>query len=135
MIKSLLNWFTKNFLKLPTKLGFRNFVERIQSSLRNLELTTEACLQDDQLLTYSFLESEQMLPAGHNLHPFTKSRMGFSEEEQLLYGPEFRKGFQLDYFLIHKDCITEKSLPGISAKEIFENGLLAMESYDFEKHQ
>lgn len=112
--------------------GFRNFVERIQSSLRNLELTTEACLQDDQLLTYSFLESEQMLPAGHNLHPFTKSRMGFSEEEQLLYGPEFGKGFQLDYFLIHKDCITEKSLPGISAKEIFEKWTSLPESYDFE---
>ncbi|PWN67121.1 GNAT family N-acetyltransferase [Chryseobacterium oncorhynchi] len=129
-IQKLIELIYKEFSDRYTETGLENFEKRIQSSLRNLELTTEACLQQQNLLSYSFLESEQMLPAGHNLHPFTKSRMGFSEEEQVLYGPEFKNGFQLEYFLIHKDCISEKSLPGISAKEIFGNLASIPENYD-----
>ncbi|MEG0925502.1 GNAT family N-acetyltransferase [Chryseobacterium sp.] len=129
-IQKLIELIYKEFSDRYTETGLEHFEKRIQSSLRNLELTTEACLQQQNLLSYSFLESEQMLPAGHNLHPFTKSRMGFSEEEQILYGPEFKNGFQLEYFLIHKDCITEKSLPGISAKEIFGKLASIPENYD-----
>lgn len=129
-IQKLIELIYKEFSDRYTETGLENFEKRIQSSLRNLELTTEACLQQQNLLSYSFLESEQMLPAGHNLHPFTKSRMGFSEEEQVLYGPEFKNGFQLEYFLIHKDCISEKSLPGISAKEIFGKLASIPENYD-----
>ncbi|MFP3831385.1 GNAT family N-acetyltransferase [Chryseobacterium sp. SIMBA_028] len=129
-IQKLIELIYKEFSDRYTETGLEHFEKRIQSSLRNLELTTEACLQQQNLLSYSFLESEQMLPAGHNLHPFTKSRMGFSEEEQILYGPEFKNGFQLEYFLIHKDCISEKSLPGISAKEIFGKLASIPENYD-----
>ncbi|WP_276875454.1 GNAT family N-acetyltransferase [Chryseobacterium joostei] len=129
-IQKLIELIYKEFSDRYTETGLEHFEKRIQSSLRNLELTTEACLQQQSLLSYSFLESEQMLPAGHNLHPFTKSRMGFSEEEQVLYGPEFKNGFQLEYFLIHKDCISEKSLPGISAKEIFGKLASIPENYD-----
>lgn len=129
-IQKLIELIYKEFSDRYTETGLEHFEKRIQSSLRNLELTTEACLQQQNLLSYSFLESEQMLPAGHNLHPFTKSRMGFSEEEQVLYGPEFKNGFQLEYFLIHKDCISEKSLPGISAKEIFGRLASIPENYD-----
>ncbi|MGE8432535.1 GNAT family N-acetyltransferase [Chryseobacterium joostei] len=129
-IQKLIELIYKEFSDRYTETGLEHFEKRIQSSLRNLELTTEACLQQQNLLSYSFLESEQMLPAGHNLHPFTKSRMGFSEEEQVLYGPEFKNGFQLEYFLIHKDCISEKSLPGISAKEIFGKLASIPENYD-----
>ncbi|AZA98668.1 GNAT family N-acetyltransferase [Chryseobacterium joostei] len=129
-IQKLIELIYREFSDRYTETGLEHFEKRIQSSLRNLELTTEACLQQQSLLSYSFLESEQMLPAGHNLHPFTKSRMGFSEEEQVLYGPEFKNGFQLEYFLIHKDCISEKSLPGISAKEIFGKLASIPENYD-----
>lgn len=129
-IQKLIELIYKEFSDRYTETGLEHFEKRIQSSLRNLELTTEACLQQQSLLSYSFLESEQMLPAGHNLHPFTKSRMGFSEEEQVLYSPEFKNGFQLEYFLIHKDCISEKSLPGISAKEIFGKLASIPENYD-----
>ncbi|GEN70670.1 GNAT family N-acetyltransferase [Chryseobacterium lathyri] len=90
--------------------GLELFTKRIHSSLRNLEMIMEEGLQDQDALTYSFLESEQQLPVGHNLHPFTKARMGFSREEQLLYGPEFNKGIQLEYFLVHKSCVQEQSV-------------------------
>lgn len=111
--------------------GAERFTERITSSVRNLQLTSAAISERQKPIGYSFLESEQMLPAGHNLHPFTKSRMGFSEEEQEQYAPEFENGFQLDYFLIHKECISEQSLPGTSAKEIFATLASVPEKYDF----
>ncbi|REC45328.1 GNAT family N-acetyltransferase [Chryseobacterium pennipullorum] len=128
----LIGLIYREFSDTYSETGLNRFADRIKSSLKNLELTTEACSQKEETLTYSFLESEQKLPAGHHLHPFTKSRMGFSEDEQMLFGPESGKGFPLDYFLIHKDCVTEKSLPGISAKEIFEKLVSIPESYDFE---
>ncbi|MCJ7936170.1 MAG: GNAT family N-acetyltransferase [Chryseobacterium sp.] len=130
--EKLIELIYQEFSDTQSETGFERFAQRVKSSLKNLELTTEACSQKEKPLSYSFLESEQMLPAGHNLHPFTKSRMGFSEEEHVLYGPEYGKRFQLDYFLIHKDCISEKSLPGISAKEIFEKWVSIPESYDFD---
>lgn len=131
-IQQLIEMIYKEFSDQYTEEGLEIFDKRIHSSVRNLELTTEACLQQQNLFDYSFLESEQMLPVGHNLHPFTKSRMGFSEDEQILYGPEFKKGFQLHYFLIHKDCITEQSLPGISAKEIVSKMTSLPENHDSE---
>lgn len=115
-----------------TEEGLDRFTQRIKSSVRNLQITSEVISERQQPISYSFLESEQILPAGHNLHPFTKSRMGFSEEEQKLYAPEFENGFQLDYFLIHKDCISEQSLPGISAKEIFATLACVPEEYYFD---
>lgn len=130
--ENLIEMIYREFSDIYTEEGLKCFTKRIRSSISNLKLTTEACLEKQNSVSYSFLESEQMLPIGHNLHPFTKSRMGFSEEEHILYSPEFQKGFQLDYFLIHKDCVSEKSLPGISAKEIFRNLVSIPENYDSE---
>lgn len=57
----------------------------------------------------SFLEAEQLLPEGHPTHPLTKSREGFTPEELLQYSPETGARFQLHYFLVHPDHVTEKS--------------------------
>lgn len=118
-VDQLVSLVYKEFSDTFTESGLQRFKERMQSNLRNLEKTL-ACSADQNPLSYSFLESEQILPVGHNLHPFTKSRMGFSEEQQLSYCPEFGKGFQLDYFLVDKKLVTERSLPGISAQELIE---------------
>lgn len=101
--------------------GLELFTNRIHSSLKNLELTISADYQEKGPISYSFLESEQRLPVGHNLHPFTKARMGFSKEEQLLYGPEFNKEIQLEYFLVHKDNIAEHSVVGIPYNEFLKS--------------
>ncbi|PIF45871.1 siderophore synthetase component [Chryseobacterium sp. 52] len=100
--------------------GLDLFTKRIHSSLRNLEMIMQEGLQDKDALTYSFLESEQQLPVGHNLHPFTKARMGFSREEQLLYGPEFNRGIQLEYFLVNKNSVQENSVLDIPYSEFLE---------------
>lgn len=101
--------------------GLELFTKRIQSSFRNLELIMNAGAQENDPVSYSFLESEQRLPAGHNLHPFTKARMGFSKEEQLLYGPEFNKEIQLEYFLVHKNNVVENSVLEISYNEFLKS--------------
>ncbi|MDQ1100599.1 GNAT family N-acetyltransferase [Chryseobacterium sp. SORGH_AS_1048] len=131
-LEELTEMIYREFCDTFNEKGSARFIERVESSIRNLQLTAEAILERQTTIGYSFLESEQMLPAGHNLHPFTKSRMGFSEEEQKRYAPEFGHGFQLDYFLIHKDCISEQSLPGISAKEIFAILASVPEQYYFD---
>ncbi len=105
----------------PTQQGQELFTKRIQNSFRNLQMIMNEGLKDKDALTYSFLESEQQLPVGHNLHPFTKARMGFSREEQLLYGPEFNKGIQLEYFLVHKSCVKENSVMDISYTEFLKS--------------
>ncbi len=131
-LEELVEMIYKEFCDTFTEEGLSRFTQRIKSSIKNLKTTAEAISERQKTIGYSFLESEQILPVGHNLHPFTKSRMGFSEEEQKLYAPEFEKGFQLDYFLIHKDCISEKSLPGISAKEIFAKLASVPDEYYFD---
>lgn len=131
-LEELIEMIYIEFCDTFTEEGLDRFTQRIKSSVRNLQITSEAILERQKPISYSFLESEQILPVGHNLHPFTKSRMGFSEEEQKRYAPEFENGFQLDYFLIHKDCISEQSLSGISAKEIFATLASVPEEYYFD---
>ncbi|MDR6922582.1 GNAT family N-acetyltransferase [Chryseobacterium sp. 2987] len=111
----------KELSEQSTQQGLELFTKRIHSSLRNLELIMDAGLQGKNELTYSFLESEQQLPVGHNLHPFTKARMGFSREEQLLYGPEFNREIQLEYFLVHKSCVKENSVLDIPYSRFLES--------------
>ncbi|MBT2619510.1 GNAT family N-acetyltransferase [Chryseobacterium sp. ISL-6] len=111
----------KEFSESFNEKGFDKFIDRIHSSLKNMELTIAANSQNNKTSAYSFLESEQQLPIGHNLHPFTKSRMGFSEGEQLHYGPEFGKAIQLEYFLIDKHSVRENSVLEISCKELLKS--------------
>lgn len=122
----------KEFSESFNEKGFDQFIDRIHSSLKNMELTIAANSQNTKALTYSFLESEQQLPIGHNLHPFTKSRMGFSENEQLHYGPEFGKVIQLEYFLIDKYSVRENSVLEISCKKLLENIVSLPESTEKE---
>lgn len=120
-IDQLIQMVYKEFSESFNEPGFQRFTERIHSSIKNLELTLAAYAKEKKPLSYSFLESEQQLPVGHNLHPFTKSRMGFSKEEQIQFGPEFNQEIQLDYFLVDKNCIKESSVLKTPLKEILEN--------------
>ena len=43
----------------------------------------------------SYLDFEAWTPEGHNLHPGAKTRQGFSEQDQLNYGPEFSETVEL----------------------------------------
>ncbi|MDI3234287.1 IucA/IucC family protein [Exiguobacterium antarcticum] len=57
----------------------------------------------------TFLEHEQTVRFGHWFHPTPKSRVGMHDWEQVAYAPEFRNGFQLDYFAVDESLLTEAS--------------------------
>ena len=57
----------------------------------------------------TFLEYEQTVRFGHWFHPTPKSRVGMHDWEQVAYAPEFRNGFQLDYFGVNEYLLTEAS--------------------------
>lgn len=62
----------------------------------------------------SFIDSEQSLVIGHQLHPVAKSREGFSSIDLQTYSPETAGRFQLHYFaadmaLVHQDSALEKT--------------------------
>lgn len=120
----------KEFSDRFNEEGFEQFIERIHSSIKNLEYTMASYEEEKKPQTYSFLESEQQLPIGHNLHPFTKSRMGFSEAEQFCFGPEFNKAIQLEYFLVDRDYVKDSSILEVSSRKILESILSLPEDFE-----
>ena len=120
----------KEFSDRFNEEGFDRFIERIHSSTKNMELTMAAYSENDDPLTYSFIESEQELPVGHNMHPFTKSRMGFSKAEQINFGPEFKKGMQLEYFLVNKDHVEAYAVFQESAKKVLQDMVSLPEDFE-----
>lgn len=86
--------------------------ERMQNSISNLALYLEHHKENGFSANspeMSFIEGEQSLILGHNVHPLPKSREGFSKEELFQYSPETRGNFPLHFFLIHPENVIEKS--------------------------
>jgi siderophore synthetase component len=75
----------------------------------------------------SFIEAEQSLLLGHSLHPLTKTREGFTTDDLLQYSPETQARFPLHYFLIHPECVQEKSTERVLPCEWLKQELLAGE--------
>ncbi|MBB5638665.1 siderophore synthetase component [Pedobacter cryoconitis] len=85
---------------------------RLENSISNLRGYLFDFQENDQTANQpelSFIEAEQSLILGHSVHPLPKSREGFTETELAQYSPETRGQFQLHYFLIHPEYVTEKS--------------------------
>ncbi|MCG3017812.1 hypothetical protein KZ288_29200, partial [Escherichia coli] len=57
----------------------------------------------------SFLQSEQALLIGHQLHPTPKSRQGILPEEETIFAPELKGKFQLHYFYAEASLVKEGS--------------------------
>jgi len=71
----------------------------------------------------SFIQSEQALLIGHQLHPTGKSRSGFSHSEMLQYSPETAEQFQLTYFAVQKNYLHEDSATGTPTHAIIKQTL------------
>ncbi len=71
----------------------------------------------------SFIQSEQALLIGHQLHPTGKSRSGFSHSEMLQYSPETAEQFQLVYFAVQKKYLHEDSATGTPTHAIIKQSL------------
>ncbi|WP_085991451.1 IucA/IucC family protein [Oceanobacillus senegalensis] len=68
----------------------------------------------------TFLQSEQALLIGHQLHPTPKSRQGILSEEESVFGPELKGEFQLHYFRAHRSLVREQSACNQSATDIIK---------------
>lgn len=69
----------------------------------------------------SFIDSEQSLVVGHQLHPIAKSREEFSSTDLQQYSPETAGRFQLHYFAISTDYIHQDSALNVDSVSIIKN--------------
>jgi len=116
-------------------------LERINDSITNTAIFLEEALHDNILgalnkLSIPFIEAEQSMLLGHQLHPVSKSRMGFSRKELALYTPEMRNSFQLHYFLADPEFVVEKSTYSTDITQkirtaLLENHRTSAEAKDF----
>lgn len=79
----------------------------------------DECCQTDK----TFLQSEQSLLAGHQLHPTPKSLQGIDEGELGIYLPERKGAFQLHYFQAEEELVEEDSAVTRRASTIIKEEL------------
>jgi siderophore synthetase component len=104
-----------NELIVRVLLSYENmklFIEKRQEEL-------ETCYKWDK----TFLESEQSLLIGHQLHPTPKSRQGILPEEEEVFGPEVNGKFQLHYFRAHESLVVEQSAESQTASLLIKEQL------------
>ncbi|KAA9030679.1 IucA/IucC family protein [Niallia endozanthoxylica] len=89
-------------LMLRTILSYQN-MKRIISDRSN---SLQECYQKEK----TFLQSEQSLLIGHQVHPTPKSRQGIDEDEEAIFAPERKGAFQLHYFRAAKTIVEEGSV-------------------------
>ena len=75
----------------------------------------------------TFIEAEQSLLLGHSMHPLTKTREGFTTDDLLQFSPETKARFPLHYFLIHPECVIEKSTESTLPCDWLKQELLSSE--------
>ncbi|MFK7677670.1 IucA/IucC family protein [Priestia megaterium] len=107
-------------------LQVNELIVRVLLSYENMKLfigkrqkELETCYKWDK----TFLESEQSLLIGHQLHPTPKSRQGILPEEEKVFGPEVNGKFHLHYFRAHKSLVTEQSAESQTASQLIKEQL------------
>lgn len=73
------------------------FLSRVQASDEYINST------NDTALPKNFIESEQSLIGGHNMHPSPKVCEPLNHDERTAYMPEFKGTFDIEWFAIKKD--------------------------------
>ncbi|MFC0274036.1 IucA/IucC family protein [Metabacillus herbersteinensis] len=108
-------------------LQVNDLIVRVLLSYENMNLfiekrkqELEECYKWDK----TFLQSEQSLLIGHQLHPTPKSRQGILPEEESLFAPELKGGFQLHYFRAHGALVREQSAYNLTATNIIKMQLM-----------
>jgi len=100
---------------------------RLAQSIANIDTFLDHFEQTGQQLNQpemTFIEAEQLMASGHNTHALTKGRQGFTQEDLIKYSPETGGQFQLHYFLIHPDLVTEASVAELNPTVVLKNDLL-----------
>lgn len=102
-------------LMLRTILSYQNMKGIITARKDDLE----ECYQTEK----TFLQSEQSLVIGHQVHPTPKSRQGIDEDEEHIFAPERKGAFQLHYFRAANDIVEEDSVWGRSVATLIKEEL------------
>ncbi|ASN05762.1 IucA/IucC family protein [Virgibacillus necropolis] len=102
-------------LMLRTILSHQNLKGIISERSDNLE----ECYQKEK----TFLQSEQSLLIGHQVHPTPKSRQGIDEDEEYIFAPERKGAFQLHYFRSETDIVEEDSILSQNASALIKEEL------------
>lgn len=88
--------------------GMLALCSRIMESCRNLVEILKYRRSDFDALNrkpeLSFIDAEQALLLGHNVHPCPKSKSEFSKRDNRLYAPEFGNAFSLRWGLLKQSC-------------------------------
>jgi siderophore synthetase component len=102
-------------LILRTIVSYQTMKEILSSRLHDYE----ECYQTEK----TFLQSEQSLLIGHQLHPTPKSRQGIDEDEEHLFAPERKGSFQLHFFRAMNEIVEEDSIYSESATTLIKEEL------------
>jgi len=108
--------------------------DRLQNSVENLKAYLQYFNRTGKVVNrerMKFIEAEQSLVLGHNAHPLPKGRLGFKDKDELLtYSPETAGEFQLVYFLIAADQVSEQNAEGFDITDDFKTELREYVSVD-----
>ncbi|KKI94042.1 siderophore biosynthesis protein [Bacillus sp. SA1-12] len=99
-------------LILRTILSYQNMKGILSHHIEDYE----ECYQAEK----NFLQSEQSLLIGHQVHPTPKSRQGIDNEEEHIFAPERKGSFQLHYFRAINDIVEEDSIHSKTAAALIK---------------
>jgi siderophore synthetase component len=83
-------------------------------------------------LHYEALESHMI--DGHPYHPSYKSRLGFTLEDNYLYGPEFNQNIVLYWLAVHRNLVDIAVLGTTAVNEMYRHHLQPEELAKFKQH-
>lgn len=101
---------------------FANFVTELeQSFIKDLQSRAQAYQPEQQPTALPAEALERHFMDAHSYHPCYKSRIGFSLQENQLYGPEFGNTFKVVWLAISKGCSACNVSQQFGADEFFHS--------------
>ncbi|ANY68366.1 hypothetical protein BBD42_19220 [Paenibacillus sp. BIHB 4019] len=80
------------------------FIDEIQQTLLKDTMAVQKLLELQQHKPADYDDWESYVQAGHPYHPCYKSRIGFTLEDNLAYGPEFKPELKLAWVAVHQEA-------------------------------
>lgn len=112
----------------PQQAALGQFVAELQHTA--LKHAWSMTAPPQATLESSYPWQEAQLGDGHLYHPCFRSRMGFSVDDHLRYGPEFARPFALVWLAIGRNTSETHTLPGIDYDQ-FIAGQMGQSEYQW----
>ncbi|PTH39404.1 staphyloferrin B biosynthesis protein SbnF [Staphylococcus agnetis] len=109
--------FTKDTQKIEQFIG-----ELIQTELKDCQALTYK-LNHHKAVPKTFNALESYAMEGHTYHPSYKSRLGFTLEENLKYGPDFQPTIHLTWIAVPKHHVQQTISQSIVPEQILKHQL------------